>query len=229
MARRRAKIKALGKAAAGTVLAAGLLVFAVREFQGFRYLGLYQEARREARSVQSDFSELDRLMREATWWSADPVIMRERGRLEVEMARAENEAGNNEGRDVHCDRAVASYGAVIARDPIDSSAHYEMGMTYLLYNYPLMTYADRGKAYFRKALELNPMDQFLNLNILYYYLTAWDGLEAEERAYAVARVRKIRSADPAFWPQLEHRWRQQFGSTDRLTAILGTVRSGRHP
>jgi tetratricopeptide (TPR) repeat protein len=199
-----------------------LLVFATREFQGFRYLGLYQDARAGARSVQSAFPELDGLMAEATGWSADSGIMRERGRLEVEMARAENETGNGEGRDVHCDRAVASYGAVIARDPIDSSAQYEMGMAYLLYNYPLMTYADKAKLFFRKALELNPTDEFLNLNILYYYLTAWDGLGGDDRAYAGERLRRMRAADPAFLPQLEQRWAQQFGSLEKLKMILGS-------
>ncbi len=98
-----------------------------------------------------------------------------------------------------------------------------MGVTYLLYNYPLMTYADKAKLYFREALELNPADEFLNLNILYYYLTAWDGLDAAERAYAGGRLKRIRAADPGFWPQLEQRWKSQFGSTDGLTALLRTI------
>jgi hypothetical protein len=101
-------------------------------------------------------------------------------------------------------------------NPLDTSAEYEMGLTYLLYNYPLMTYADKAKLYLRKALELNPSDEFLNLNILYFYLTSWDGLTGEERDYALDRLRKIRAADPAFMPQLEERWKQQFGSLDGL-------------
>ncbi len=136
------------------------------------------------------------------------------------MARAENEAGNAERRDMNCDRAVATYAAVIAANPCDSAAHYEMGMAYLLYNYPLMTYADKAKLYFRKALELNPADEFLNLNILYYFLTAWDGLDDTEKEYTGGRLKKIRAADPAFMPQLEQRWKRQFGSTERLDRIL---------
>jgi hypothetical protein len=101
-----------------------------------------------------------------------------------------------------------------------------MGMTYLLYNYPLMTYADKAKLYFRKALELNPADEFLNLNILYYYLTAWDGLDDAEKEYAGGRVKKIRAADPGFMPQLEQRWKQQFGSMEALDRIIHQKLSG---
>jgi tetratricopeptide (TPR) repeat protein len=212
----------LWKALAGAALAVALFVFAAREFLGFRYLGLYQDARSEARSVQSAFPELEGLLKKATGASGNPEIGKEMGRLDVEMARAENDAGNGERRDIICDRAVANYEAVIARNPIDSFAHYEMGMAYLLYNYPLMTYADKAKLYFRKALEFNPADEFLNLNILYFYLTAWDRLSQEDREFAGGRLRRIRAADPAFMPQLEQRWKQQFGSTDQLNRILGS-------
>jgi O-antigen ligase len=211
------------RAPAGAVLAVTMLVFATREFLGFHYLGLYRDARSEARSIQSEFTELEGLLIKASGWSKNPEIAKEMGRLEVEMARAENESERPEKRDALCDLAVANYTAVIARSPIDSFAHYEMGMTYLLYNYPMMTYADKAKLYFRKALELNPADEFLNLNILYFYLTSWNGLSDEEREYAGGRLRKVKAAAPDFMPQMEQRWRQQFGSTDQLDLILRSL------
>jgi tetratricopeptide (TPR) repeat protein len=203
-------------------LAIGLFVLAGREFLGFHYLGRYRDARLRARSVQSDFPTLEGVLKEAVRACGRPEIIKEMGRLDVEMARAENDSGSAEKRDVYCDHAVASYTSVIARNPIDSYAHYEMGMTYLLYNYPLMTYADKAKLYFRKALELDPADEFLNLNILYFYLTAWDVLEGADRDYAADRLRRIRAADPAFMPQLEQRWKQQFGSLEQLNQVLGS-------
>jgi tetratricopeptide (TPR) repeat protein len=209
----------------GLGLAIGLFIVAGRQFLGFHYLGLYRDARFRAKSVQSDFPALEGLLKEAVRASGRPEIIKEMGRLDVEMARAENDSGNAEKRDVYCDLAVASYTAVIARNPIDSYAQYEMGMSYLLYNYPLMTYADKAKLYFRKALELDPADEFLNLNILYFYLTAWDVLEGADREYAVDRLRRIRAADPAFMPQLEQRWKQQFGSLDQLNLVLGSDRT----
>jgi hypothetical protein len=219
--RRGAGGRELRTAAAG-VAAVAMLVFAGREFLGFKYLGLYQEARAGAKSVQSAYPELEGLLRTAASWSSDTAIRKELGRLELEEARAENDSGKSEERDLLCDRAVASYEAVIGRDPIDASAHYEIGMTYLLYNYPLMTYGDKARLYFRKALELAPADSFLNLNILYYYLTAWEGLGDEDRAYAGHQLKKITAADPAFLPQLERRWTEQFGSAEKLKNILGS-------
>ncbi|MGZ7065268.1 MAG: O-antigen ligase family protein, partial [Candidatus Aminicenantales bacterium] len=210
----------LWKALVGAVLAIALLAFAAGEFLGFHYLGLYQDARAEARSVQSAFPELEGLMKTATGYSGNPELRKELARLYIEMARAQNESGQAEKRDASCDLAVANYAAVLGRNPIDSFAHYEMGMTYLLYNYPMTTYADKAKLYFRKALELNPSDQFLNLNILFFYLTSWDGLTGEDKEYVAGRLRRIRAADPAFMPQLEERWKQQFGSTARLDRIL---------
>lgn len=208
------------KAAVGAAAAVGLFVFAGRQFFGFHDLGLYRDARSRARSVQSAFPELEGLLKKAAGEGGNPEIGKTLGELYQDMARVENEAGNTEKRDMNCDRAVAAYTAVIAENPCDSAAHYEMGMTYLLYNYPLMTYADKAKVYFRKALELNPSDEFLNLNILYFYLTAWDGLDDAEKEYAGGRLKKIRAADPAFMPQLEQRWKQQFGSLAKLDEIL---------
>ena len=207
-------------------VAIGLLIFAGRQFLGFHYLGRYTKARAEARSVQSAFPQLERLLKKAAGEAGNPEIGKTLGELYLDMARVESEAGNAERRDMECDQAVAAYTAAIAANPCDSAAHYEMGMTYLLYNYPLMTYADKAKLYFRKALELNPADEFLNLNILYYYLTAWDGLDDAEKEYAGGRVKKIRAADPGFMPQLEQRWKQQFGSMEALDRIIHQKLSG---
>jgi O-antigen ligase len=211
----------LWKTLVGVAAAAALLFVASRQFLGDYELGRYKAARESARSIQADFETLDRLVTKAAGEWPNAEIEREAGRLCVEMARAENDAGEAMARDKLCDEAVARYTAALRMNPLDSSADYEMGMAYLLYNHPLMTYADKAKLYFRKALEINPSDEFLNLNIMYFYLTAWDGLTGEEKGYAADRLRRLRAADPAFMPQLEERWRKQFGSTDRLNVILG--------
>jgi len=211
------------KVVVGAAAAVALFVVAAREYQGFYYLGQYQAARSGARSVQSAFPELEGWLKKATSSFGNPEVAKEMARLEIEMARAENDSGRGEKRDAYCDKAVASYETVLGRNPIDSTAHYEMGMTYLLYNYPLMTYADKAKLYFRKALELDPSDEFLHLNILFYYLTAWDWLGDEEKAYAASRLKYMKATDPGFMPQLEQRWTKQFGSADKLGIILRSV------
>ena len=86
-------------------------------------------------------------------------------RLYLEMARVSNDAGRDEERDGFCDKAVARYGRAIAANPIDAAVHYETGLAYLFYNYPLMTFQDRAKSYFREALVLKPADETMNLNV----------------------------------------------------------------
>ncbi len=214
-------LKIVGCAAAALVVLA-MLVFAGRDFLGSHYLGRYVKARSEARSVQSALPVLERLLATAENYSANPEISREAGRLYVEMAKVENEAGNAEKRDAFCDKAVAQYTLTLACDPIDAFAQFEMGMAYLYYNYPMLTYAEKSKLYFRRALALKPDDEFLNLNILFLYLTWWDDLTTDEKAYATERLKAIRTSDPAFSGKLEQRWIQTFGSPDKLKTILGS-------
>ncbi len=184
--------------AAAGMLAAGLMFVAAKNFLGDRYYRKYTAARTGVRSVESAYGGLAELLAKAQRYSWDPVIGREAGRLDLDMARVENDAGNGEKRDELCDRAVAAYRRVLATNPIDAFSQYEMGAAYLTFNYPLMTYADRAKAYFRMALALKPADEFLNLNVLSLYKSWWDDLAPEERGWVDARLAAIRASDPGF-------------------------------
>jgi hypothetical protein len=139
------------------------------------------------------------------------------------MARVDNDAGRDESRDLFCDRAVDAFASAVHANPIDAFTHYEMGMVFLLYNFPLMTYADRAKVHFHRALELKPADEFLNLNVLFIHLTWWDLLEDEDKAYAAALLRRMTAVDPGFPAKLEARWKQSFKTLDRLRAILAEL------
>jgi hypothetical protein len=208
----------------GAAATAALLVGAAGDYVGYRYRDLYLAARQKVRSVQSGFGRLEVLLATAQRFSHSPEISREAGRLDMEMVQVENEAGNAEARDLDCDKAVAAYGRTLEAEPIDAFAQFEMGMAYLYYNYPLQTYMDTSKLYFRMALRLKPADEFLNLNILFFYLTWWDGLEPAEKTYVKDRLDAIRASDPEFMPKLEERWTRVFGAgaAARLAAILGS-------
>ena len=141
----------------------------------------------------------------------------------MEMARVANESGRDEDRDTFCDRAVARYGRAIAANPIDAGTHYEMGTAYLLYNFPLMTYQDRARAYFRQALEFKPADETINLNVLFLYFTWWPTLEDADKAYAAGVYRKMLVRDPAFPAKLEGRWIQSNQPPDALRSLLAEL------
>jgi hypothetical protein len=95
-----------------------------------------------------------------------------------------------------------------------------MGTVYLLYNFPLMTYQDRARAYFREALVFKPADETINLNVLFLYFTWWPTLEDADKAYAAGLYRKALARDPAFPAKLEARWARSYGSPDALRALL---------
>ncbi|MBE0712124.1 MAG: O-antigen ligase family protein, partial [Candidatus Aminicenantes bacterium] len=158
------------------LLALVLFVPAYHDFRGFHYLGEYRRARSEARSVQSAFPTLEALLEKAVNASPRPEFRIELARFYTEMARVANDSGRDEDREAFCDKAVASYGRAIAANPIAAFTHYEMGTIYLLYNFPLMTYSDRAKTYFRAAVEFKPADESINLNVIFLYFNWWTTL-----------------------------------------------------
>jgi len=183
-------------AAAG--LAIVIFVPAVRDFSGFRHLGAYRKARSEARSVESAFPALEARLEKAAAASPLAVFDVELARLYMDMARVANESGRDEDRDMFCDLSVARYGRAIAANPIDAAVHYEMGTVYLFYNFPLMTYQDRARAYFRQALTFKPADETINRNVLFLYYTWWPTLEEADRNYAARLYRDMLARNPAF-------------------------------
>jgi hypothetical protein len=206
--------------AIAAVLAVIVLIPAVRDYLGYHDLAEYRRARAAARSVESAFPALEARLEKAAKVSPRAVFQVELARLDMEMARVANESARDEDRDTFCDKAVARYELAIAANPIDAATHYEMGTAYLLYNFPLMTYQDRAKAYFRQALVFKPADETINLNVMFLYLTWWQTLDEADRSYAAGLYRKMLVRDPAFPAKLEGRWVQSFGTSDALRAIL---------
>lgn len=218
----RAPMSRLGLPLAA-VLAVALFVPAVRDYLGFHDLAAYRRARAEARSVEGAFPALESKLLRAAAASPRAVFQTELARLYMDMARVANDDGRDEDRDTFCDRAVARYGRSIAANPIDAGTHYETGTAYLLYNFPLMTYQDRAKTYFREALLFKPADDTINLNVQFLYFSWWPTLEDAECAYAAGLYRAMIARDPSFAARLETRWVQSYGSPDGLRAVLAAL------
>jgi hypothetical protein len=204
----------------GWIAAAILLALAGKEYFGYHFYYRYKEVRASARNIEGCFSRLERNLKTAVFFSKNPLYYKEIARLYMEMALAENEFGTEEKRDFYLDRAKEGLASLISRNPIDAFAYYEMGKVYMLYNFPLLTYMDRGRSYFRKALEFKPADEFLNLNITYIFLVQWDFLENGEKSFILERLKIMREASENFIPQLRKRWRENFGNEEKLEQIL---------
>ncbi len=208
------------KGAAALVGAVALLAFATTQYLGFHQLGRYQKARRQVPSIQRGFAVLEPLALGATRLSGRPEIRRERARLYLEMAVAENSSGRDEARDEMCGRAIDAYGEALAANPLDATAWYERGLAYALLNHPLLTHAGAARADFERALRFKPADRFLHLNSLLFDAMWWGSLGPEERDAAAGRLRRMEAEDKTFVRQLRAAWTRNFPDTARLDAVL---------
>lgn len=208
------------KGICGIVMSVVLLFFATKEYLGYHYFYKYYDIRGQARSIESSFPELEGNLKKAVRFYSNPVFYKELARLYLERAVGEAQFGTAEERDFYVDQMRESLIQLIKRNPIDAYAYYEMGKVYLLYNFPLLTYIEKAKLYFQMALELNPVDEFLNIYILYIYLTQWDFLNDEEKSFVYAQAGKIWRSNESFIPRLRNFWRKNGGDVKRLKEIF---------
>jgi len=200
-----------------------VLVAATRAYLGYHHYFEYEKARAKARSIEGSFEELEANLRRAVKYWKNPEFFKEMSRVYLEMAIAQNEFGTAEMRDHYLDLAWDSLIETIERNPIDAFAHFRMGKVYLLYNFPLVTYIDKVKLYFRKALELKPADEVLNHHVLYVFLTQWDFLTEEEREYVFDRLRCMTGNNERFIDGIRRRWKDASGNDDKLQEILQSM------
>jgi hypothetical protein len=89
----------------------------------------------------------------------------------------------------------------------------------MLYNHPLLTYAARGRDYFRKALALQPADEFMNVNALTLFLGQWALLDSAEREDVWRRRAGALERNEGFLSGVRNLWRQTYGNLKGLRAI----------
>lgn len=200
--------------------AAFVLFIATRQYLGYHYLSKYKSLRTEVKSIESGFAALEGALKKAVRFSNNPVFYQELGRLYLERAMAEIKFGTAEKREFYLDCANDVFAAEINRNPIDAWAYYDMARVWMLYNFPLLTYAEKGRFYCRKVLEFNPANEFLNLNILCAYLTQWNDLSDEEKSFSFKQLEKMVRDKENFLEQLRRRWMENVKDEGKLKEIL---------
>ena len=202
------------------VLAIVLMVLAAKEWLGYHNFYSYKSERGRVRSIENGFVGLEEKLKRATFLSNNPLLYKELAWLYLERAFGEIQFGSAENRDFYLDRMQESLVQLIKRNPVDAYTYYEMGKCYLLYNFPLVTYFDKANLYFRKALELEPSDAFLNVNILYIYLTQWDLLDDEGKGFVFEKIGEMAKKSSSFVSRLRSLWNKEAGNPERLKEML---------
>ena len=207
------------------ILVGAVLFLGTKEYLGYHYYYKYKNERQAARSIQQAFPQLESHLQRAIKFSRQPLFYQELGRLYLEMAMAENEFGSPARRDDFLHKAETSLKEQIRLNPVDARAFYNLGKVYLLYNFPLLIYAEQGRRCFRRALELKPADEFLNLNIIYMYLAQWELLTEEDKKFLSRQLKYIEEKSSNFKERLRRRWLENFPSADLLQERLELLAS----
>ena len=213
-----------GRGARWTVIAAGvglvvLFVFAGRDYLGARLYEAYYTARDNVRSIQSGLPELEGLLRRAVWFAPRRAYLEALGSLYLDAALAENQYGSPEKRDALLDKARDVLLREIGKYPAAAFGYYNLGRVYMLYNHPLLTYAARGRDYFRKALVLQPADEFINVNVLTLFLGQWALLDGGEKEDAWRRLADALERNEGFLRGIRELWKQTYGNLEGLRTV----------
>jgi len=197
-----------------------LLIIAIRQYSGYHQFSRYKILRSEAKSIEDAFPALESALLKSIGNYQNPDFYKELGRLYLDRAIAENKYGNADKRDAFLDKAASTIAEGIKRNPLDSRAYFDLGKVYMLYNYPLMTYAEKARQFFMEALRINPANEFLNLNVLYFHLNQWSVLSENEKQSVWDRLDRNVKTDDGFFGRLRNQWIENVKTDEGLKAIL---------
>ncbi len=211
------------KAVTTAASALGLIVLAVivgRDYAGSIAFRRYGEARSRVQSVQSGLPELERYLLKAVHTWPRRLFFEELANLYFGASLAEIQSGTEDKRKLLLDKARDVLLEEVRRYPAAADGYSNLGRVYMIYNYPYLPYVAKGREYLKKALILQPADEYLNTNILAVMLSQWEILEPSEREYVWSRLRNILDHNEAFIPKILNLWKKNNASIDDLKKIL---------
>lgn len=199
-----------------------LAVIVGRDYAGSIAFRRYGEARSRVRSIQSGLPELERYLLKAVHTWPRRLFFEELGNLYFDGALAEIQSGTEDKRESLLDKARDVLLEEVRRYPAAADGYFNLGRVYMTYNYPHLTYAAKGREYLKKALVLQPADEYLNTNILAVMLSQWQILDQTEREDVRSRLRNILDYNEAFILKILNIWKKNHASIDDLIKILSS-------
>ena len=197
-----------------------LFVTVVLDYAGMRAFGRYRDARSSVPSIQSGLPELERQLLKAVHTWPRRLFFEELANLYFDASLAEIQSGTEDKRKSLLDKARDVLLEEVRRYPAAADGYCNLGRVYMISNYPYLTEAAKGRGYLRKALILQPADEYLNTNIVAVMLSQWEMLEPSERDDVRARIRNILDHNEAFIAKILTLWKRNHASVDDLKKIL---------
>ena len=108
----------------------------------------------------------------------------------------------------------------IKRYPAAADGYCNLGRVFMINTYPHLTYAAKGREYLKKALVLQPADEYLNTNILVVMLSQWEILDPAEKIDIQSRLKIILDNNEVFIFKLLDLWKKNHASVNDLKKIL---------
>lgn len=209
-----------GRAILGWALLAVLLLWSGKHFAGYHFFARYEKLSATSKSIEQDFSALERDLKTAVRFSKNPEFFGELGQLYFKRALGENQSGSAEMRDRYCDQARQALTEQIMRNPADARGFYQLGLVMMLYNYPLLTYRDKGRIYLKRAVDLIPGDEYICANVIAIFISQWDELDAGERQTVFSQFVRERDYPASFLGDIQAKVIKNTGSDVKFKEAL---------
>jgi tetratricopeptide (TPR) repeat protein len=196
------------------------LLASISFYIGYFFYYRYQNDLKNIRNLEKDFPRLEKQLSLAIKFYPLPSFQVELGRLYLLRAMAEIEYGQADKSNPYLDRAEAILKEAISANPLDYDSFWELSKVYFLYNYPLLTYATKGRNICRQAVKRYPANEFLNLNVLFVFFEQWELLEAGEKDWMKSRIVNLQASDSQFLEKLKRKWYENYREAATLESRL---------
>jgi len=207
----------------GLLIGLVALIASISFYLGYVNYYRYQEEKKSIKSLESDFESLEARLEQAVRFYPLPVFYSELGWLRLQRAMGEIEFGLPERSGQFLDSSREALKEAISKNPVDHSFFWELSKVYFLYNYPLLTYAEKGRLLCQEAVRRHPYNDFLLINVAIVFVEQWPLLESSEKDWLRDSLQRLIAVDSGFIKRLKNKWRQNYKETRSLELKLAEL------
>lgn len=197
-----------------------ILFISTKNYIGYKAYFRYKTAKAASQDLDINFPAVEKPLKLAAKLYPNPNIDGELVQLYLERAIIETQKGSMERQDKYLEEAQNILRKQFLGNPADYRIYYRIGFAYFLRSYQKEEYLEKANDYFQKALDLNPNNEFLNINILFLYLSSWEILNENYKDFTYEVLKKMIDLNKGGVMRLLKMWKDNYGNYDNLIPIL---------